>query len=364
MISKINNIVFISLFLSLGLNQDCADLSGISFPECGTVVGFGYVDGECQTMFCSTIDGYGVDWSNWIYSTIEECEHICLDEHLILGDLNNDSSINVLDIIQLLGFLLQTQIPTVYELLVGDYNDDTSLDILDIIGIVNMILSNITIEKVQEESGYSYQCYPNEMGQFPIILYNHGGLGESIGGDLLNTCRILSENGYLSRSEKREEIISLEGHLEEVLFALNNLKNHEKADSSKIGVIGFSRGGLLSLQTSILDNNINALALLAPATGNGLIFELYDDFDLINSSILIQISENDNSPENLVEVSYQVYNELLENNINVEIIEYPPYDSNFNGIIDEEDDGHQLFFIVQEPYWSDLINFLDEILNN
>ena len=59
-----------------------------------------------------------------------------------------------------------------------------------------------------------------------------------------------------------------------------------------------------------------------------------------------------------------MYSALLENNRNTEIIGYPPYDSNFNGIIDEEDDGHQLFFIVQEPYWSDLINFLNGILNN
>ena len=52
--------------------DECLDLSGISFPECGTVIGFGYVDEECQTMYCSPIDGYGVDWSNWIYDTIEE----------------------------------------------------------------------------------------------------------------------------------------------------------------------------------------------------------------------------------------------------------------------------------------------------
>ena len=72
---------------------------------------------------------------------------------------------------------------------------------------------------------------------------------------------------------------------------------------------------------------------------------------------------NDNSTEDLVNVSYDIYDTLLQNNVNVEIIEYPPYDSNFNGILDEEDDGHQLFFIVQEPDWSDLINFLNETLN-
>ena len=55
---------------------------------------------------------------------------------------------------------------------------------------------------------------------------------------------------------------------------------------------------------------------------------------------------------------------MLQNNTDVEIIEYPSYDSNFNGIIDDNDDGHQFFFIVQDPYWSDLVNFLNEKLNN
>lgn len=364
MASNIYNLISISILLGLGLSQDCVDLSGVPFPECGTEIGYGYVDGECQTMFCSAVDGNGVDWSDWIYSTLEECEYICLDDYPALGDIDSDTLVNVLDIIQLLGFILQTQIPTDFEFLVADYNEDSTLDVLDIIGIVNMILADIGIDKIEEESGYSYQCYPNEIGQFPVVLYNHGGLGQSIGGDLLSTCQSLAENGYLSRSEKREETFSLEGHIEEVLYALHNLKYHEKADSNKIGVVGFSRGGLLSLQASILDDDIDALVLLAPATGNGLIYELFDSFDSISSSVLIQISENDNSPDNLVEVSYQLHNELLENNVSAEMILYPSYDSNYNGIIDDNDDGHQLFFSVQDPYWTDLINFLYEIFDD
>ena len=137
MISKINNIVFISLFLNLGLSQDCVDLSGISFPECGTVVGFGYVDGECQTMYCSSIDGYGVDWSNWIYDTIEECESICLDEYPIIGDLNADGNVDILDVIILVNHILS---PAAIELDGADINNDGEVNILDVIQLVNIIL--------------------------------------------------------------------------------------------------------------------------------------------------------------------------------------------------------------------------------
>jgi len=255
-------------------------------------------------------------------------------ECTLAGDSNMDDIINVIDIVDSINCILENQF---YEC--SDINKDQIVDILDIILIIDIILSNILIEQFEEDVGYSYLCYPNDDNRFPIVLYNHGGLGNSIGGDLFNTCKSLAEIGYLTRAEKRQESIILEGHLEEALLALNNLKNHEKADSNRIGIIGFSRGGLLSLQVGIIDNNVSALALLAPATGNGLINELYDSFNLINSSVLIQIAENDASPDNLLDISYEIYNLMLQYDIDVEIIEYPSYDSDFNGIIDENDDA-------------------------
>ena len=305
---------------------------------------------------CNTIGLSGL--TEIVEEIIEEMETVQL------GDINNDSMVNVLDIILLVGFILETETFTDTEFIAAEYNGDDYLDILDIIGIVNIILTDITIEKIPENSRYSYQCYPNGMETTPALLYNHGGMGESVGGDLLGTCRSLAENGYLTRAEKREETITLEGHLDEVLSALDKLKKHEKADTNRIGVIGFSRGGLLSLQAAIVDDDIGALILLAPATGNGLLYELFDSFNSINSSVLIQISENDNSPDNLLDASYSVYDAMMQNSIDVELIEYPPYDSNENGIIDENDDGHQLFFTVQNPYWNDLIEFIDEKLSD
>ena len=122
--------------------DECIDLAGISFPECGTVIGFGYIDGECQTMYCSSIDGYGVDWSNWIYDTIEECESICIDEYPILGDINNDSQVNVLDIILLVSFILQIDTPTDTEFMAADFNGDGAINVLDVVGIVDLILNS------------------------------------------------------------------------------------------------------------------------------------------------------------------------------------------------------------------------------
>ena len=46
----------------------------------------------------------------------------------------------------------------------------------------------------------------------------------------------------------------------------------------------------------------------------------------------------------------------------VRYIEYDSYDSDSNGIINNLDDGDELFWEVQQPYWSDLIQFLDNNL--
>ena len=59
----------------------------------------------------------------------------------IVGDVNYDSIINILDIIQIVNIILGANLnPTDYELWAADLNQDDNIDILDIVLIVNMIL--------------------------------------------------------------------------------------------------------------------------------------------------------------------------------------------------------------------------------
>ena len=59
----------------------------------------------------------------------------------IAGDVNNDSLINILDIIQTINIILGVNpTPTDYELWAADLNQDGNIDILDIVLIVNTIL--------------------------------------------------------------------------------------------------------------------------------------------------------------------------------------------------------------------------------
>jgi len=60
------------------------------------------------------------------------------------GDINFDGNINILDIIELINFILGSEIPSENEFLISDLNNDTILNVLDIIQLVNIIF-NISI---------------------------------------------------------------------------------------------------------------------------------------------------------------------------------------------------------------------------
>ena len=197
-------------------------------------------------------------------------------------------------------------------------------------------------------------CRPPGEGPFAAVLYNHGGLGTIVGGDLAGTCRSLAEAGYLARSEKRQETRQLTGHLTEVLEGLKRLRSHPDADASRIGMMGFSRGGLLTLQAAISQPEyIHAVVLMAPAHGKSAMERTLQRVSRIDDPVRVFVSENDQTQANHVQISHEVADTLRMADKDVDLIIYPPYG----------DDGHKLFFLVQEPYWSDLIAFFDKVFD-
>ena len=65
----------------------------------------------------------------------EECIEIGL-----LGDLNNDSQINIVDVILIVNAILNGEYNNI-----GDLNEDGSLDIIDVVAVVQLILNNNTL---------------------------------------------------------------------------------------------------------------------------------------------------------------------------------------------------------------------------
>ena len=59
----------------------------------------------------------------------------------ILGDVNFDNQVNIVDIVILVNFIIGETMPSDEEFIAADLNDDGIINVIDIIQIVNMILN-------------------------------------------------------------------------------------------------------------------------------------------------------------------------------------------------------------------------------
>jgi len=74
--------------------------------------------------------------TQWMIYVIDELIH----NNSLVGDINNDEVINILDIILLINFIIGTSNPTDNEIISSDLNQDDMLNVLDIVILVNIIL--------------------------------------------------------------------------------------------------------------------------------------------------------------------------------------------------------------------------------
>ena len=59
-----------------------------------------------------------------------------------MPNVNLDQSVNILDIILIINFILEIQVPSETQFISSDLNNDSLINILDIIQLVNIILEN------------------------------------------------------------------------------------------------------------------------------------------------------------------------------------------------------------------------------
>ena len=75
-------------------------------------------------------------------------------QDIITGDYNNDLIINVIDVVLLIGFILQQEIPSGSEFAAADFNEDNLLNVLDVVAIVSAIL-----EGPNDDNHLPDECY-------------------------------------------------------------------------------------------------------------------------------------------------------------------------------------------------------------
>ena len=58
----------------------------------------------------------------------------------LLGDINSDFEVNVLDVVLLVNFVLGIDEPNEYQSMLSDMNGDFEIDILDVVQVINIVL--------------------------------------------------------------------------------------------------------------------------------------------------------------------------------------------------------------------------------
>jgi len=206
--------------------------------------------------------------------------------------------------------------------------------------------------QVGEAKGQALLVRPDGRGPFPAVIYNHGKIVDVIGYqgarrhgyNVDAICQALAKEGYLVfvplRSSGRGNV---EGHKREVLRAVDYVKTREDVDASRIALMGFSRGGLLTLMVGVEREDLKALLILAPAPGVGHFAEAVKHVGKIQVPVLLLVDASDTSP--IIEDYEMLESALRKNKKEVTAIRY------------KRGGGHRLFWDVGY-YWKDVRGFL------
>ena len=141
----------------------CSEPNPAGCSQTGCPEGYecGYDPTDCTASSCYCDESYD------FWGCTEDCGGGTCIPVQILGDLNNDFEVNVLDIVLIVSFILMTDEPTDAEFYAGDINLDQQLNVLDVVAIVQMILNPIN-----EECYIEPEVGPCE-GLCPTYYFNH-----------------------------------------------------------------------------------------------------------------------------------------------------------------------------------------------
>lgn len=200
-----------------------------------------------------------------------------------------------------------------------------------------------------------YLCKPAGTGPFPVVTYHHGGKEGAIGGAPEETCIALVEAGYVGFAPIRREDVSFDNNLTDVRAGIEYALSLPYVDRNRHGILGFSRGGILSFMAATERTDLDAIVIMASAPPR----DEADTEELtkkITAPVLLQVAENDlpsklNGYQNLVDQAKKMNEALTAAGKVVTLTIYPSY----------KDVGHLMFFEIGS-YWNDVVTFLNEYL--
>ena len=258
----------------------------------------------------------------------------------------------------------------------------------------NTVPSNVSISgnlkakaewvKLQTEFGETFDAiygYPDVAGRHPAVIYNHGSTvrkfgyhnSKDRGYDIKNFVHALAEAGFVAIApiRKHKRLPFRVGPPGDIVFhmsvqewtgavkegstvigsAIQFLKNKPHVAIDKIGIIGFSEGGLITVFVASNHKDLRAVVLLSPAASrfskNRYVTAVHR-FIEIDSPVFLLLGMSD-----LPAIKSRCTNLLIP------IMKQMGKDFEYK--VDYPGD-HGWFHKIRSQYWDDIIRFLNKKL--
>lgn len=215
-------------------------------------------------------------------------------------------------------------------------------------------------ERVEERR--ALVCAPQGAGPFAAVVFNHGSIVDGWGWPGANQrgyrldkiCEMFAAENYFVFAPIRENsprgkgFMSYEDDYREiVLQAIAHVKTLPEVDRTRVALAGFSMGGLVSFKVALETPELQAVALLAPAFGRGMLAVAAKKIGTLNAPLLVMMEESDAQPIQQGVAALEEAGRAQGR---------PPRVVRYN-----RGGGHELFYDVGY-WWDDLAAFLREHL--
>ncbi len=212
------------------------------------------------------------------------------------------------------------------------------------------------VYKTAPETLKGYLCRPSGTGPFPAVMYNHGGVGNIIGGAPKETCEALATAGFVGFAPIRRQTRSMAGHLDDVQAGIDYLLGLDYVDRNRVAMAGFSRGGALTFMAASKTTPIKAAVIMASANPPPRSGFTLGDAVKIRVPVFLLVAKNDTGSrktmgQNTLKGMQHMTTALTEAGNTPKMVVYPPY----------RGDGHDMFFEIG-AYWTDVVEFLKKHL--
>ncbi|VAX19067.1 hypothetical protein MNBD_NITROSPINAE04-1628 [hydrothermal vent metagenome] len=188
---------------------------------------------------------------------------------------------------------------------------------------------------------------------YPAIIYNHGKAVEkkgyegaaNSGYDIKDFVEAIAQAGYAGLAPIRWEGSNFDDGIEG--GAIQYLKGRGDIDPARIYMIGFSRGGFMTVMSAITySGDLKAIALMAPGfVGKDVWDAVEPDLDKTTAPVYVALGA-DEPDANISKYTTQLVSDLTALGKEVESkLDYPG--------------DHNWFKEVRSEYWNNIIDFIN-----